>query len=58
MPWNGKKMKEKNVNFHLETNESNFIAATELHYNAELITVNTKDFIHIPNLKITNPIEK
>lgn len=34
------------------------IAATALHYNAELITVNTKDFIHIPNLKITNPIEK
>ena len=58
MPWSGKKMKEKNVNSHLETNENNFIAATALHYNAELITVNTKDFIHIPNLKITNPIEK
>ena len=56
MFWNGKKTKEKSVNFHLETNENSFIAATALHYNAELITVNTKDFIHIPNLKITNPI--
>ena len=34
------------------------IAATALIYNVELITVNVKDFIHIPDLNITNPIDK
>lgn len=34
------------------------IAATALFYDLEFVTVNTKDFIHIPNLKITNPIDK
>jgi toxin FitB len=33
------------------------IAATALIYNVELITVNVKDFIHIPDLNITNPID-
>ncbi len=34
------------------------IAATALIYNVELITVNVKDFTHIPDLNITNPIDK
>ncbi len=34
------------------------IAATALFYDLELVTVNVKDFIHIPDLNITNPIDK
>ena len=34
------------------------IGATAKHYNLELITRNTEDFIHIPDLNITNPIDK
>lgn len=33
------------------------IGATAQHYNLELITRNTEDFIHIPDLNITNPID-
>ena len=34
------------------------IAATALFHDLELVTVNVKDFIHIPDLNITNPIDK
>ena len=34
------------------------IGATAQHYNMQLITRNTEDFIHIPDLKVTNPIDK
>jgi hypothetical protein len=34
------------------------IAATALFYDLELVTANTKDFINIPDLNITNPIDK
>jgi toxin FitB len=34
------------------------IAATALFYDLQLITRNTKDYIHIPDLNITNPIDK
>ncbi len=33
------------------------IAATALFYDLQLITRNTKDYIHIPDLNITNPID-
>ena len=33
------------------------IAATALFHDLELVTVNIKDFIHIPDLNITNPID-
>jgi toxin FitB len=34
------------------------IGATAYQYGLELITRSTKDFKHIPDLKITNPIDK
>lgn len=34
------------------------IAATTLFYDLELVTANTKDFINISDLNITNPIDK
>ncbi|GHT60215.1 hypothetical protein FACS18945_6290 [Bacteroidia bacterium] len=32
-----------------------YIAATALYYNIELFTLNLKDFIFIPNLKLYQP---
>ncbi len=33
------------------------IAASAIHTNSILVTRNTKDFQHIPNLKLLNPFE-